>query len=161
MDGSAALRSPLILYGTQTGTAADVAASLARRLARCHLQPRVCAMDACPPAQLAGEGWLLCVAATTGHGEAPDTMRRFWRFLLQKRLPNTLLSHLHYACFGLGDSSYPMYNVVAKKLHRRLGNLGATAFAFLGLADDQHPLGVPGAFEPWCQAVLQEVRGEG
>ena len=46
---TAAARSPLVLYGSQTGTAEDVAASLGRRLQRCHLHPRVCAMDSRTP----------------------------------------------------------------------------------------------------------------
>lgn len=37
-------------------------------------------------------------------GEPPANMRTAWRLLLRKSLPPTLLSHMHYAVFGLGDS---------------------------------------------------------
>lgn len=44
-------------------------------------------------------------------GEAPDNMRRFWRFLLRKSLPPDSLAATRYAVFGLGDSGYPQFNV--------------------------------------------------
>ncbi len=53
-----------------------------------------------------------------------------------------------------GDSSYPIYNAVARRLHQRLLELGASELAERGLGDDQDPLGYDSAFEPW-----QKVRG--
>lgn len=41
------------------------------------------------------------------------------------------------------------YNFVAKKLNRRLLQLGATPLLDLGLGDDQHPLGYDGTLDPW------------
>ena len=35
----------------------------------------------------------------------------FWRHLLRRSLPATWLAGLRYAIFGLGDSSYPLFNV--------------------------------------------------
>ncbi len=51
------------------------------------------------------------VETITGDGEVPDTMKRFWRFLLQKNLTNDALCHVKYAVFGLRDSSYSKFNV--------------------------------------------------
>lgn len=44
-------------------------------------------------------------------GDPPDNMRRFWKLLLRKNLPPTILAGTHYAVFGLGDSGYVKYNV--------------------------------------------------
>lgn len=44
---------------------------------------------------------------------------------------------MQYAVFGLGDSGYVQFNVVAKKLDRRLQQLGAKRMIALGLGDDQ------------------------
>lgn len=44
-------------------------------------------------------------------GDPPDSLRHFWRMLLRKNLPRDCLAHLAVAVFGLGDSSYPKYNV--------------------------------------------------
>ncbi|KAL0433904.1 UNVERIFIED_CONTAM: NADPH-dependent diflavin oxidoreductase 1 [Sesamum latifolium] len=60
-------------------------------------------------------------------------MKGFWRFLLQKNLTREWLKGVHYAVFGLGDSSYQKYNFVAKKLDKRLSDLGATAIIERGL----------------------------
>lgn len=96
--------------------------------------------------------------------------KNFWRFLFKKSLPAGSLSQLDCAILGLGDSSYPKsvqdlcslfsplvtrlvfvkacarcvhrrFNFVAKKLHKRLLQLGACVLLPVGLADDQHDLG--------------------
>ena len=61
---------------------------------------------------------------------------------------------MRFSVFGLGDSSYPKFNYCGKKLQRRLHQLGAHQFSDTGLADDQHPLGLDGALDPWLDQVL-------
>eukprot|EP00038_Savillea_parva_P027602 m.60508 g.60508 ORF g.60508 m.60508 type:complete len:636 (+) comp7959_c0_seq1:250-2157(+) len=144
----------LVLYGSQTGTAEDVAERIGREARRRHIHARVVSMDAYPIQQLISERYIVLVAATTGQGDEPDNMVKFWRFLLRKNLPATSLTGLGgVAVFGLGDSSYPKFNYSAIKLHKRLGQLGAPFLTGLGLADDQHPLGVDGALEPWLETL--------
>lgn len=48
---------------------------------------------------------------------------------------------IHFAVLGLGDSSYPKFNFVGKRLYQRLIDLGATPIIRRGDADDQHDLG--------------------
>ncbi len=60
-----------------------------------------------------------------GQGDEPDNMHKFWRFLLRKTLPADSLVAMQYGVFGLGDSSYAKYNFAAKKLAKRLTQLGA------------------------------------
>jgi len=50
--------------------------------------------------------------------------QKFWKFVMRKNLPSSCLSDVTYAVLGLGDSSYAKFNFVAKKLYRRLQNLG-------------------------------------
>ena len=45
---------------------------------------------------------------------------------MRKNLPPTCLADLKFGVLGLGDSSYAKYNFVAKKLCRRLENLGTS-----------------------------------
>ncbi|EDQ91424.1 uncharacterized protein MONBRDRAFT_14947 [Monosiga brevicollis MX1] len=150
-------RRVVVLYGSQTGTAADAAEAVGRRLERYWFETHVQPMDEYDIKNMLQERYMVFVCSTTGQGETPDNMRRTWRFLLQKRLPATALAHLQFACFGLGDSSYAKFNFVAKKLHKRLQTLGAQPFVPLGLADDQHPLAVEGALEPFVQSVLNHL----
>lgn len=78
-------------------------------------------------------------------------MKKFWKFLLRKNLPSDSLSNLNFGVIGLGDSSYQKFNFVAKKLHKRLLQLGASAIQSAGLCDDQHDLGIGGVLSPWIE----------
>jgi sulfite reductase alpha subunit-like flavoprotein len=78
-------------------------------------------------------------------------MKNFWKFLLRKNLPADSLSNLSFGVIGLGDSSYLKFNYVAKKLHKRLLQLGANAILNVGLCDDQHDLGFGAVLAPWIE----------
>lgn len=66
-------------------------------------------------------------------------MIKFWQFLLIKELPKDSLKNMRFTVFGLGDSNYQLFCASARKLHRRVLDLGATEFVERGLGDDQHP----------------------
>lgn len=102
---------------------------------------------------LPSESLVIFVASTTGQGEVPDNMKKFWRFLLQKKLPSDSLSNTRVAVFGLGDSSYPHFNFVAKRLYNRLAQLGAQHIIKRGDGDDQHDLGMEGELDPWLDQL--------
>lgn len=55
-------------------------------------------------------------------------------------------------------AGYVDYNVVAKKLDRRLAGLGAAQMVPRGLGDDQHPLGHEAALEPWLHSIWTHFR---
>ncbi|CAI8025626.1 NADPH-dependent diflavin oxidoreductase 1 [Geodia barretti] len=150
-------RSLLVLYGSQTGTAEDVARRVGREARRRHLKTIVTCMDAYDKSQLVFQSVVVFVCSTTGQGDEPDNMRQFWRFLLQKSLPKDSLASVRFSVMGLGDSSYPKYNYVAKKLHRRLLQLGSTALLPLSLGDDQHDMGCDAAVDPWLENLWREV----
>jgi len=57
-----------------------------------------------------------------------------------------------------GPAGYLKYNVVAKKLDRRLAALGAGALLGRGLGDDQHPSGYEAALDPWLRALWPALR---
>lgn len=59
--------------------------------------------------------------------------------------------------FGLGDSSYEKFNYVAKRLHKRILQLGAQAMLPLGLGDDQHDLGYDVAADLWITQMWKEL----
>lgn len=149
----------LVLYGSETGTAQDVAEyvqqlAFARRL----VDTQVIAMDAFPVAQLLPQcDMVVFVTSTTGDGEAPENMRAAWRSLLRKNLSAEWLRGVQVAVFGLGDSSYAKYNAVARKLQARLVQLGATEIVERGLGDDQHAFGYFGALNPWLTKLWDAV----
>ncbi|VDI53148.1 NADPH-ferrihemoprotein reductase [Mytilus galloprovincialis] len=84
-------------------------------------------------------------------------MKLFWRFILRKNLPVNSLSQLSYAMLGLGDSAYQKFNFVAKKLYKRLQQLGADNLLPVALADDQHDLGPDAVIYPWLDSLWKKV----
>jgi sulfite reductase alpha subunit-like flavoprotein len=72
---------------------------------------------------------------------------------MKAKLPQDLLTSMEYAVFGLGDSSYEKYNYAGKKLFKRLLQLGAHPLLPRGDGDDQHYLGLDGAFTPWLEKL--------
>lgn len=58
---------------------------------------------------------------------------------------------------GLGDSSYVKYNFVAKRLQKRLQQLGGQALVPLGLGDDQHELGYDAVADPWIDDLWKAL----
>ncbi|XP_006863723.1 PREDICTED: NADPH-dependent diflavin oxidoreductase 1 isoform X2 [Chrysochloris asiatica] len=147
----------LVLFGSQTGTAEDVAERLGREARRRRLQCRVLAMDSYSVVNLINEPLVIFVCATTGQGDPPDNMKNFWRFVFRKNLPPTSLCQMDFAVLGLGDSSYTKFNFVAKKLYRRLLQLGGHALLPACLGDDQHELGPDAAIDPWLHSLWEKV----
>ncbi|XP_053682767.1 NADPH-dependent diflavin oxidoreductase 1 [Sabethes cyaneus] len=140
-----------ILYGSQSGTAQDLAEQIWRDSKLYHLQGMVLAMDDYNVSNLIEERFVVLVCSTYGQGEEPDNMKKFWKFLLRKSLPIGSLRGLHFGVLGLGDSRYPKFNYVAKRLHKRLVQLGGNALLSVGLCDDQHDLGYGAVFMPWIK----------
>jgi sulfite reductase alpha subunit-like flavoprotein len=101
-------------------------------------------------------------------------MTPLWKSLLRSDLPPDIFEDLHYAVFGLGDSSYEKFCWPAKKLTRRLEQLGARSICPHAEGDTQHTLGyaIPfqlldhisepllrtdGAFEPWASTLVHSL----
>ncbi|XP_076249264.1 NADPH-dependent diflavin oxidoreductase 1 isoform X2 [Calliopsis andreniformis] len=146
-----------ILYGSETGTAQDVAEQIWKSAKRRGLNSTVCAMNDYDIQNIDLEKVIIFVVATTGQGDPPNNMRHFWKLLLRKNLPATLLANLKYGVLGLGDSSYQKFNFAAKKLNKRLMQLGAEELLSIGLADDQHDLGIDAVVDPWVQELWTKM----
>ncbi|KAJ1559080.1 NADPH-dependent diflavin oxidoreductase 1, partial [Cladochytrium tenue] len=182
MSPSLESRRLLVLFGSETGCAEDVAHAVARDARRRRFAVRVSTMDDYDRARLIDEPLVVFVCSTTGQGQEPANMRRFWRFLLRKDLPRDSLDATRFAVFGLGDSAYPRFNFPAKKLFKRLLQLGAVPLVDRGDGDDQHYLGsgcrtvpsvpdlvcspspallhlnsVDGALDPWSQQLWAKL----
>lgn len=146
----------VILYGSETGTSEGVAWSISRDLHRHHIPVDiVCALDDYDMTGFPALTHAVFVVSTVGQGEPPHNMRGTWKSLMNKNMPQLPL--LSMTVFGLGDSSYPIYNAAARRLFQRLLNLGASILHPRGLGDDQHPLGYDGELVPWVQGLCEEL----
>nr|CAG4712427.1 unnamed protein product [Naegleria fowleri] len=150
-------RSCCVLYGSQTGCAQEVAERIQREAKRRHLRVKLSALDDYPIENLVSEPLVIFVVSSTGQGDEPDNMKKFWTFMRRKSLSSDCLKNVKFTVFGLGDSSYSKFNFVAKKLHRRLLQLGASEFYNRGLADDQHPNGIDSTLVGWLKGLWDKV----
>src|SRR5690606_1105886 len=141
-----------ILYGSQTGNAKRVAEALFEQVRAAGLNARLVRADRYTTRELKDEQLLYIVISTQGDGEPPDDAIGFVEFLGSRRAPK--LSSLRYAVLGLGDSSYPDFRGIARKLDERLCELGATRVHEVVLADRD----IDTSAKPWSQSALGQAR---
>ncbi|GAB7346013.1 hypothetical protein MBLNU457_4785t1 [Dothideomycetes sp. NU457] len=142
-------RSALILYGSETGNAQDVAEEIGRLTQRLRFETTVLDLDSIEILDLLKHTIVIVALSTTGQGEFPQNARSFWRVLLSRRLRAGVLKRVNFTTFGLGDSSYPRYNVAHRMLHGRMLQLGAQLFCQRGEGNEQHPEGHSAGFREW------------
>uniref|UniRef100_A0A915D1C9 NADPH--hemoprotein reductase n=1 Tax=Ditylenchus dipsaci TaxID=166011 RepID=A0A915D1C9_9BILA len=131
-------RQVLILYGSQTGTAEELAGRLAKDLVKYGkkallLDPEEIEVEDLPKIiEIENPLLILCVA-TYGEGDPTDNAQNLFEFLTNNDCD---LTGLQYAVFGLGNKTYEHYNEVGKFMDKRLEELGAKRAFELGLGDD-------------------------
>ena len=113
-----------IIHGSQTGNGRRVAEALAARLQDQGIHARLLRAGEYPLRELARERRLFIVMSTHGDGDPPDDARAFTDFLVGRRAPR--LPSLEFAVLALGDSSYPKYCEIGRRIDERLVELGAT-----------------------------------
>ena len=122
-----------IVYGSQTGNAKRLAETIAQRIEASGQPARLIRADAYPLRELKNERQLLLVISTQGDGDPPDDARGFVEHLLGKRAP--ALPELKFGVLGLGDSSYPRFCEIGRRIDARLAELGATRWLARADAD--------------------------
>ncbi|KAK3688387.1 hypothetical protein B0T22DRAFT_379313 [Podospora appendiculata] len=164
-------RSMIILYGSETGNAQEIATELSIMARRLHFQTVVDEMDSFKLTDLLAHQLAVFVTSTSGQGELPKNTDKFWRNLRRQKLNGTnCLAKVNFSIFGLGDSSYPKFNWAARKLRVRLLQLGAHEFFRPGEGDERHDngwvLGYPtpsvidSIWVPWFQELQDTLAAE-
>ncbi|PPQ83917.1 hypothetical protein CVT25_000662 [Psilocybe cyanescens] len=150
-------RGLLIVYATETGNAQDAADYIARQCRRIAFQCRVVNIDSFLLPDLLSETIVIFVVSTTGSGVEPRSMTPLWTSLLRGDLPTDTFEDLYFSVFGLGDTAYEKFCWAAKKLSRRLESIGGIEFYMRGEGDEQHPLGIDGALQPWTDGLINKL----
>ncbi|XP_030847752.1 S-adenosyl-L-methionine-dependent tRNA 4-demethylwyosine synthase TYW1 [Strongylocentrotus purpuratus] len=159
-----------IFYGTQTGTAKNLAAQLAKDIPD-TVNTDVIDLKEFDPEKhvlLDQDEQTVCVyiLSTYTDGEPPEGGAWFCRWLHESvndfRVPGTLLKGHQFAVFGLGNSLYQdHYNTVSKKVHQWLIDLSARPLLPVGegngnVAASKHG-GTEADFAAWKSDFLQAV----
>lgn len=147
-----------ILYGSQTGNAEDLAKRVGSRVKSISDMPLlVQPIDDFPLKLLPKLKLAIFICSTTGHGQEPENMKKFFNFIRRRDLPNDCLLNLSFAVYGLGDSSYSKFNHVSKILFNRLKECGSTPIQELVLGDEQHRLGIDGIIYPMLDELYPRL----
>jgi len=146
-----------VLYGSETGNAQDVAEEIARTTERLRCDTVVLPMDGVQLRDLVSHTLVVFAISTTGQGEMPQNARTLWKSLLSSALRPGVLHRLRFSSFGIGDSSYPQYNVAHRMLYSRLVQLGAQAFSARGEGNEQHPNGHTAGLLEWMKSLKQDL----
>ncbi|SPO29171.1 related to NADPH-dependent FMN and FAD containing oxidoreductase (NR1) [Ustilago trichophora] len=157
LNGDDSNRQITILYMTQTGTSADIAARIARQARRKRFSVTLSDISSYDVTDLVSESLVLFLVSTTGQGEFPTASRGFWNFLLRKGIPEDILADVNFAAFGLGDTTYPRFCWPVRLLSRRLKQLGASEVVGHGEGDEMHYLGLEGGLGPWLEEFWGKV----
>ena len=145
----AGVQPATIVYGSQTGNAKRAAEALHARLQAAHLPVRLLRADAYTLRELADETLLYVVVSTQGDGDPPDDARAFLEFVEGRRAP--ALKKLRFAVLALGDSSYPQFCAIGRRIDQRLQSLGGERIADCADAD----LDVETVSTPWTETVAR------
>ena len=141
-----------IIYGSQTGNSRRLAEKLAAQAEAAGLPVRLWRAEAYPLRELKHERHLHILISTQGDGDPPDDARGLVEFILGKRAPP--LPELKFAVLGLGDSSYPKFCEIGRRLDARLLELGASRWQPRADAD----LDLDAVAEPWLAQALVLAR---
>nr|CTP81248.1 BMA-EMB-8 [Brugia malayi] len=131
-------RKVLIIYGSQTGTAEELAGRLSKDVQNYGqkallLDPEEMNVEDFEKIKEISGVLLVLFMATYGEGDPTDNAQEFYQHVLNTELN---LTGVNFAVFGLGNKTYGHFNEIAKYFNRRMEEFGATRIYSLGLGDD-------------------------
>ena len=112
-----------IAYGTQTGTAEELAFDIEKHTKEKGVDCKVFELDDITMEKLQNINKLMIVTSTTGDGEVPDNGITFWEDLSAST--ELSISNLKYGVLALGDSSHYDFCNAGKIIDEKLKDLGA------------------------------------
>ncbi|MGH3088817.1 MAG: flavodoxin domain-containing protein, partial [Rubrobacteraceae bacterium] len=112
----------VILVGTETGMAEDIADELAEAFSEVGIEAEIHDMEDVEPDVIDGDKALVMRTATHGDGELPDNSTEFYE-AVEDESPD--YSGVSFAVLGLGDSAYADFCEAGKIWSGFLAGLGA------------------------------------
>ncbi|CAI5969520.1 unnamed protein product [Closterium sp. NIES-65] len=146
----------VVLYGSQTGNAMEIAKTINAEAQQRGLPSHVHALNDYSLEKLRGVAVAVVVVSSTGDGDPPENCDRFIGALQRRSLSPSLLSHLKYTVCGLGDSNYTRYMAVPRVFSRRLPELGAHLLCKCCEADEVD--GLEEVVEAWTGTIWGPIQ---
>ena len=144
----------LIGFGSQTGTAENLAKKFAKEASQRGFAPQVHPLNDFAGTNFAGAKKAVIISSTWGDGDPPDNAANFWNWLNADAAPR--LENLEFAVLGLGDKNYSDFCGASKKFDLRLESLGAKRLAPRGECDADYET----AAKNWIDGLWAKL-GEG
>ncbi|SBT78432.1 NADPH--cytochrome P450 reductase, putative [Plasmodium ovale] len=154
MEATMKRRRILLAYGSEFGTAYDCGRNVFYELYPHFNIDFFCLNDIHVTTFYNYEN-VIMIVSTTGYGCYTHDISKFWIDLHKNNY--IFYEDMYFHIFGLGDSSYDNYNVVAKKLKKKLKSLGAH-IANYNLGNYQHPSMHFTNFDIWKKNVYDFLR---
>lgn len=80
---------------------------------------------------------IIIISSTTGNADIPDNALKFWNKIKKRSLKKDAYTGVKYLILGLGDTNYSVFCAAAKKITKRLKELGAIELHPLVTIDDE------------------------
>lgn len=127
-----------IVYGSQNGNAESVAKDIYNRLDDIITQKTLMTLDDSLEffRYRDFDRPFFIVLSTTGNGDIPLSGEKWWKYMKNRALEKTHCVGCEFYLLGIGDSNYHPFCGAAKKVHRRLTELGACLMSEIIMIDD-------------------------
>eukprot|EP00656_Telonema_subtile_P005559 TRINITY_DN12521_c0_g1_i1.p1 TRINITY_DN12521_c0_g1~~TRINITY_DN12521_c0_g1_i1.p1 ORF type:complete len:622 (-),score=223.27 TRINITY_DN12521_c0_g1_i1:70-1935(-) len=148
-----------VFYGSQTGTAEDMATKFSKEMKRHGFNPKAVDMEDFEMdgmEELADTGYVVFFTATHGEGDPTDNAKAFYEWLKEPERESGELSKLQFSVFGLGNKQYEEYNSMGRFFNTRLEELGATRIGEYGEGDDDGD--IEADYDSWKEANLPVIK---
>lgn len=143
----------LIGFGSQTGTAEQLARRIAKQSAQHGFAAEIKELNAIPLDSLNATSRFLIITSTWGDGEPPDNAADFFKSLHADSAPR--LESLSYSVLALGDKNYSDFCGAGRKFDERLQALGAKSV----LARTDCDVDYESAATQWITALWPALAG--
>ena len=119
-----AVRPLLVLFGSQSGNAEDLASKIGKLAPKYGLEATVKGMDEIQISDMAEQKRIMICCSTWGEGEQPDNAEDLWISANADDSPS--MNGVNFSVLALGDTSYELFCESGKEWDKRFEELGAT-----------------------------------